>query len=162
MTRIRSVMSSSFVSALSSIQISWGPTSTINRLRKWSRNSWQLWSKLLNLWLNYTTITLKLVPRTDQSSLSSNLDTWFLHYRCSNPPIFHLRRDRSCFKGDLVKIKYRRPPSVAFTWCKKLHSNNSSEARERSTSPNRITANSSIACSLSCNRCVNRTLRWYT
>ena len=162
MTRNCSVMSSSFVLALSSTRISWGPSSTTNRLRRWSRNPWRPWSKLLNLRLKHTTITLKLAPRVDQSSHSSTLGTWFLHPRCRNPRIYHLRRGRSYFTGDLVKRKYRRPPSIAFTCSTKLGLKTSNEARERSTSPNRITANSSIACSYSCSRCVNRTLRWCT
>ena len=161
MTRNCSVMSSCFVLALSSTRISWGPSSTINQLRKSSRNPWQPWSKLLNLQLKHTTITLKFIPRVDQSSPSSTLGTWFLHPRCRNPRIYHWRRGRSCFTGDLVKRKYRRPLSVAFTWSTKSGLKTSNEVRERSTLPNRITANSSIVCNHSCNKCVNRTLRWY-
>ena len=160
MTRKCSVMSSCFASALWSIRISRNPSLTINRLRMWSKNLWQPWSRLLSLRLNHTITTLKLVPRIDRSSPSSTSGTWFLHPRCRNKRIYHWRRGHSCFIGNLVKRKYRHPPSVAFTWSTKSGLKTSNEERERSTLLNRIIAGSSIATSHLWIKCVNRTLKW--
>ena len=147
---------------LSSTRISRSPSWTISRLRKSSRNQSQRWSKLSNLPCKHTITPLKFILRVDQSSPSSTLGTWFLHPRCRNPRIYHWRRGRSCFTGDLVRRRYRPPQSGAFTWSTKSGSKTSSEARERSTSPSRITAHSFIACSHSCSRWANQTLRLCT
>ncbi len=162
MTRNCSVTSFFFASAQSSTQISRNLFWTINRLQKLSRNQSQRWSKLSNLPCKHTITPLKFILPTDQSSPSSTLGTWFLLPRCRNPRIYHWPRGRSCSTGDLVRRRYRRPQSGAFTWSTKSGSKTSSEARERSTSPNRIKANSFIASSHSCSRCANRTLRLCT
>ena len=160
MTRNCSVMSSCFASAPPSIRISRNPSWTINRLRSWSRNQSQQWSNLSNLAFVHTIIPLKLVHLIDQSSHSNTLGTWSLRQHCKNPLIYHWLRERNCFTGDLVKRKYRHPPSVAFIWSTKLGLKTSSEAREKLTLLNRIIALSSIEWNHSCIKCVNRTLRW--
>ena len=107
------------------------PSWTINRLQSWSRNQSLRWSKLSNFAFVHTIIPLKLVPRIDRNTHSNTLGTWSLHPRYKNPLIYHWLRERNCFTGDLVKRKYRHPPSVAFIWSTKSGSKTSSEARER-------------------------------
>ena len=139
MTRNCSIMLFYFASAQLSTLISRNPSWTISRLRKSSRNQSRRWSKLSNLPCKHTITPLKFIPRVDQSSPSSTLGTWFLHPRCRNPRIYHWRRGRSCSTGDLLRRRYRRPPSGVFTWSTKSVSKTSSVGREKYISPSRIT-----------------------
>jgi hypothetical protein len=140
-----SVMSSCFASALTSIQISWSPSRTINWLRSWSRNPSQLWSNLSNLLpFVHTIIPLKLALQIDLSSHNSTLGTWSLYPHFKNPLIYHWLRERNCFVDDFVRRRYSHQPFVEFNWSTKSGLKISSEAREKSTSLNRIIALFSI------------------